>query len=85
MPSPAFDHDLRLLERIEDLAIEQFISKPRIEALNEAVLPRAAWSDVSGLGPDSSDPFLDGFGDELRATYRAGSGNLDSVISGVSA
>jgi len=67
VPSPAFDHDLRLLERIEDLAIEQLVPEPGIEALDEAVLPRTAWSDVSGLGSDSGDPLLDGLGDKLRA------------------
>ena len=25
VPAPALDHDLRLLERIEDLAVEQFV------------------------------------------------------------
>jgi hypothetical protein len=64
---PALNDDLSLLERIEDLAIEQLISKPRIEALDEPVLPGAARGDVSRLGSHSRHPVLDGFGCELRA------------------
>jgi hypothetical protein len=32
MAPPAFDHDLCLFERVEDLAVEQLIAKPGIEA-----------------------------------------------------
>ena len=55
VPSPALDHDLRLLERIEDLTIEQLIPEPGIEALDEPILPRTARSDVSRLCPHSGD------------------------------
>ena len=67
MAPPAFDHDLRLLERIEDLALEQLIPEPGIEALDEPVLPWAAGRNVSGLDSHSRHPVLDGFGGELRA------------------
>ena len=40
--TPALDDDLRLAQRVEDLAVEQLVAQPRIEALDEAVLPRAA-------------------------------------------
>ena len=63
--SPAFDHDLRLTQRIEDLAIEQLVAQARIEAFDEAVLPGAAWCDVSGSRAYGSDPVVHGFGDEL--------------------
>jgi hypothetical protein len=65
--APAFDHDLSLLERVEDLAIKQLVSEPGIEALDKPVLPGTAWSDISRLRSDGSDPLLDGFRDELRA------------------
>jgi hypothetical protein len=39
---PAFERDTRLLERVEDLAVEQLVAQPGIEALDEAVLPRTA-------------------------------------------
>jgi hypothetical protein len=64
---PAFDNDLGLAERVEDFAIEQFIAKARVEALDVAILPRTAPLDVSGLGADSCDPFLHGLGHELRS------------------
>ena len=39
VPPPALDDDLRLGERVEDFPIEQFVAKPGVEALDEAVLP----------------------------------------------
>src|SRR5215207_4583182 len=41
------------------------------EALDVTILPRAARSDVGGLGSDRRDPLLDGLGDELRAIVGA--------------
>src|ERR671910_952254 len=49
VPAPALDDDLGLLERIEDLAVEQLVAELRVEALDEAVLPWAAWGDIDGL------------------------------------
>jgi hypothetical protein len=65
--SPALDDDLGLAQSVEDLAVEQLIAKTSVEALDVAVLPRAAPLDVSGFGTDSRDPFLHGPGDELRS------------------
>jgi hypothetical protein len=64
---PALDDDLGLAQSVEDLPVEQLIAKAGVEALNVAVLPRAASLDVSGLGSDNRDPFLHGLGDELRS------------------
>ena len=49
--------DLGLAQSVENLAIEQLIAKAGVEALDVAVLPRAAPLDVGGLGTDSRDPF----------------------------
>src|SRR3954454_15419156 len=68
---PALDDDLRLAKGVEDLAIEQFVSQPGIEALDVTVLPRTARSDIGGLGSDRRDPLLDGLGDKLRAVVGA--------------
>src|SRR3954470_22744020 len=65
--APALDDDLRLAQRVEDLAIEQFVAQARIEALDKAVLPWAARRDVGGLRADGADPLLHRFGNELRA------------------
>ena len=62
MASPALHHDLSLLQSIEDLAVEQLVAEPRIEALNEAVLPRAAGLDLGGARTDRGDPALPGLG-----------------------
>ena len=71
MPPPALDHDLRLSERVEDLAIEQFITQAGVEALDKAVLPWAAWFDVGGPGANGCDPVLHSFGDELGSVVGA--------------
>src|SRR5262245_9238952 len=65
--SPALDDDLGLAQGVEDLAVEQLIAKAGVEALDVAVLPRAAPLDVSGFGTDSRDPLLRGLGHELRS------------------
>ena len=69
--SPALDDDLGLSQRVEDLAVEQFVAQAGIKALDEAVLPRAAWCDVGGLCANSSDPVLHGFSDELGSIVGA--------------
>ena len=45
MVSPAFDEHLGLLQRVEDLSIEQLVSELPIEGLVEPVLPRASGLD----------------------------------------
>src|ERR687898_1466865 len=50
VPTPALDDDLGLLERGEDLAVEQLVPELGVEALDVAVLPRAAWGNVGGPG-----------------------------------
>src|SRR4029077_7704586 len=67
VPSPALDDDLRLAQRVEDLAIEKLVAQARVEAFDEAVLPWAARRDVGGLCADRADPLLHRFGDELWA------------------
>ena len=71
MPAPAFHDDPGLGERVEDLAVKKLITQASVEALNVAVLPWAAGSDVGGLRPDGGDPVLHGPGDELRAVVGA--------------
>src|SRR5437763_12267809 len=64
--APALDDDLCFALGVEELAIEQFVAQACVEALDKAVFPRAAGSDVGGLRSDRTDPLLHGFGDELR-------------------
>ena len=42
---PPFDQNLRLLQRVEDLSVQQLVSELAVEALDIAVLPRRAWLD----------------------------------------
>src|SRR6056300_254783 len=65
--SPFFDQDLCLFQRVEDLAVQKFISKPCIEAFAVSVLPRRARLNVGGLGPNRFDPVPDGLSNELWA------------------
>src|SRR5438067_2298314 len=41
------DDDLGLAQCVEDLAVEKLVAQPPVEALDEAVLPRAARGDLS--------------------------------------
>jgi len=66
VPPPLLDHDLGLGQRVEDLAVEQFVSEFTVERFHVAVLPRAAGFDLGGLGPDRGDPFAQRRSDELR-------------------
>ena len=54
MSSPDFDQNLGLLQRVENLSIQKFISQTGVEAFNVAVLPRTAWRDISRLGTNGS-------------------------------
>ena len=74
MLSPVFDDDLRFLERVEDFAVEQFVTEFRVEALAIAVFPWTARHDVGGFGTDCCDPLPECFGDELRAIVRTNMG-----------
>jgi len=68
--SPPLDDDLRLLERVEDLAVEQLVPELAIEAFVVAVLPRAARLDVKRLHAYALQPLPQGNRDELRAVVR---------------
>ena len=68
--SPALDHDLSLLQRIEDLPIQQLIAQTSVEALDVAVLPRAAGCDVGRLGADRGDPLPHSCGDKFGTVVR---------------
>ena len=68
--TPALDDDARFGQRVEDFAVEQFVTQTRVEALDEAVLPWTAGSDIGGLGANRRDPFLHGLGHELRSIVR---------------
>ena len=63
---PTFDDDLGLAQRIEDFAIEQFITQACVEALDVAVFPWTAWLDIGRLCADGCDPLPHGLGHELR-------------------
>ena len=70
VPSPGFDHDLCLFQRVEDLTIEQLITKLSVEALAVAIFPGTAWFDVGGLGTHGGNPSPKRQGNELWAVVR---------------
>jgi hypothetical protein len=55
---------------MEDLAVEQLVAEPCVEAFDVAIFARGSRLDVSRLGPDSFDPLSDLDGDDLRAVVR---------------
>ena len=71
VPTPTLYHHLCLPQRVEDLAVQQLVTQPRIETLDIAVLPRTARRNVGRLGAECGDLFLHGLGDEFRAIVRA--------------
>ena len=68
--APSSDQDLRLSQRIENLAVEQLVAEPCVEAFDVAVLPRRSRLDIRRSGSDSFDPLSDLDGDELRPVVR---------------
>ena len=54
--SPFFDDDLGFAERVKDLAVEQFIAEPRVEAFAVSILPSTAWQGIAWRCPERGDP-----------------------------
>ena len=53
---PAFDDDLCFSKGVEERSVQQFVAEPGIEALDRALLPRAARYDDGCLCTDGLDP-----------------------------
>ena len=84
VPSPGFDDCLGLVEGVEDLAIQQFVTQLAIEAFAIAILPGTAWFDVGGLGTHGRNPLSERQGNELRTIVRPDVGwdtTLDEEIA----
>src|SRR5271165_5212758 len=63
--SPLLDHHLGLLQRIEDLALQAFISQLAVEALTVPVLPGTAGLDVQHLRAHGRQPLPQSFRNKL--------------------
>ena len=62
-----FDNNLGFPQRVEDLAVQQFITHSSVEAFAVSVFPGLPRLNVSRLGSHGFDPIPDSFGDEFRA------------------
>src|SRR6202042_1278519 len=60
---PAFCQYLHLLQRVEDLAIQELVPQLRVEALAVPVLPRTAGFDIERLCAGIGQPFPQILGD----------------------
>ena len=67
VPPPALDDDPCFGEGVEDFSVEQLVAQTGVEALDEALLPRAARRDVCGFRADGGDPLLHSLCDEPGA------------------
>jgi len=67
---PTFDDDLGLAQRVEDFAIEQFITQACVEALDVTIFPGTAWLDIGRLCTNRCDPLLHSLGHKLRPVVR---------------
>src|SRR5690606_16269311 len=65
--APGLQHQPRLRQRAEQRFIEQFITKPRVEALGESVLLRLAGLDVL----PANAAFIGPFEDRVRGQFRS--------------
>ena len=54
--APIFKQHLGLLERVEDLAVQQFVPELTVEAFVVAVLPRASRFDKQSFGAHTGEP-----------------------------
>ena len=68
--SPPLDYDPGLLQRVEDLSVQAFISQLSIKTFAVSVLPGAAWLDVQGSRPQIPQSLAQFLGDELRSVVR---------------
>ena len=66
VPAPRLDHDLGLVQGVEYLSVEQFVSELTVEGFNVPVFPRAARFDVGRLAADGGNPFPKCNGNKLR-------------------
>ena len=67
MASPTFDQHLGLIQRCEDLRIQQLVAQLRIEALIVAVFPRTSRFDKEGLHAEAAEPSPHLFGGKFAA------------------
>lgn len=58
--TPASDQDLRLLQRVEDFPVEQFIAQLAVEVLAVVVLPKLSRFDIERLDADPAKPVSNG-------------------------
>src|SRR6516225_11069210 len=63
--SPPLDHHLRLLQGVEDLALQAFILQLAVEAFTVPILPRASWLDIQRLSSYCRQPLPQSFRNEL--------------------
>ncbi len=64
--APVEVEDPCLEDGVEDLAIEELVAEPGVEALDEWVLPGAARLDLERAGAGEPTPIPNRAGDELR-------------------
>ncbi len=63
--TPVRGRELSGLQVLEQLAVEELVTKLRVEALDVAILPGAAGGDVEDLDPQSSQPQANRLRDKL--------------------
>ena len=70
-PTPDLRQHLCLLQRRENLPVEEFVPEFAVEAFDVAVLPRTPRLDEQRLDSQPREPFPDGFGGELGPVIRS--------------
>ena len=68
--APTFDEDLRLMQCIEEFAVQQLIPQLPVEGLHVAVLPGTPWFNEQRRDRKQAIPCPQRRGDELRPIVR---------------
>ena len=64
---PLFDQDFGFPQRVDELAVQQFIAKPCVESFAVSILPGRPWLYVGGLSADRCNSIADSLNNELWA------------------
>ena len=67
---PLLDHDLCLVQAVEDFSVEQLVAQLPVERFAVAVLPGAAWCDIQGLCSNLRQPAANDLRRHLGAIVR---------------
>ena len=64
---PFTNNDLCFPQAVKDFSIKQVVSEGAIKAFTKAILPRAAWFNISSFDPNTRSPTTELFSNKFWA------------------